>query len=179
MMNATARTLLILGICTMPGVVLAGGYGTAGVKDASVGQSSTAEATVWCPKLEADIPLRLQEQMDCGQAPVAAAPRERRGFFASFRHVPQGGNRDTGGSDGPNDQPSPRVAEGPNDGPRPQVSEGPRTQESASIGKWDRLSQMNVTPQNIGSQSPQFQQQFNDYFNTHGAAGDWTNFKPN
>ena len=164
-MKSTALVIAIAGACAMSGAAVAGGYGTAGVRDASVSQSATAEATIWCPRLEADIPLRLQEQMDCGQSVAGVAPTEPRGFFSSFRHVPR------------NNRPIDRdVTENV---PNPREPSTPQDPGTAFVGKWDRLDELNVTPGNYQDQSPEFRGSVNDYISENGRDADWSGFQGN
>lgn len=167
-MSNIGRLILVLGTLAMPAAALAGGYGVAGVRDATVGQSVAAGQTVWCPRLNSEIPFELQEQMDCGGAP--AAGRNRPGFFANFRHVPEGsspnvrdGNRDPVPNQVTQRPPSPG-----DDGPRPTGD---------TIGKWDRLGELNVTPDNYSQQGQDFIDDVRDFSTRNGSGGDWTEFR--
>jgi hypothetical protein len=167
-MGNFGRIVVTVGAVLLPASVMAGGYGTAGVKDATVSQSATSEATIWCPKLKQEIPLRLQQQMDCGEDKPAGEKGARQGFFSAFHHIPQG-NRPSARDD--NDKPSK---------PRVVASAAGSVEESAKtpVNKLERLEQLNVSLDSLGKQSPEFQEQFNDFYSANGPNGDWSKFEP-
>ena len=175
--NST-NVIAMVAFAACPTSLVAGGYGTAGVADATVGQQ-TAQAQVWCQKLESEIPADLVAQMDCGSATVGIARSSvandritnnnpRGGLFGLGPH--QRGPRVQNDDDGP----SPRITtndDGPNTNPTPTTSD--------NVGKWDRLSELGVTRGNLRSQSQEFRSQFQDYRSNNGTGGDWSSFNPN
>ena len=154
-----------------PASLMAGGYGNTAVMDESVSQYAAAGETVWCPRLNDNIPARLGEQMDCGgPGRVVKARRGLGGILSSLRHNPGGFQRQE--SDGGDARPLPKVATLPKDDsvtPEPTPS---------SVAKWDRLGEMNVTRENFGNQSQEFQHQVLDYLSSHGPNSDWSGFNP-
>ena len=174
------KIIAMLAFAACPTFLVAGGYGTAGVSDANVGQQ-TAQTQVWCQKLESEVPANLHAQLDCGPATAGIArsavaddritndrPRGG-GLFGLGPHVP--GPRVQNDDDGP----SPRFTSN-EDGPDTDPSPTPTA--SAEVGKWDRLSELGVTPNNFSSQSSEFQEQFSDYTDENGFGGDWSTFNP-
>ena len=175
-MKPNRTSALFATMLMLPGWAVAGGYGEAGVRDATVAPPATATASVWCPKLRTEVPVALQNELDCGEAvavgsaePKVAPSRFTRGFFGLPAHEPSGVQPNFEDGDG---TPFP-VAQ-----PAPNAPQQPSPPANQSIGKWERLSQLGVNPQNIQNQSQSFTNAFNDYFSTHGASGDWSNFNP-
>ncbi len=175
-MKYNATTALLSAMLVLPGVATGGGYGTAGVSDATVGAPTEATALVWCPKIKAEIPIQLQAQMDCSDGvavgtatPVVAPARFGTGLLGLPPHQPKGRNV-TNDDDGPTSILT--VNEKLNPGP---IAPDPADN---AIGKWDRLSQLGVDRQNYDQQSQDFRDAVKNYRSTHGTSGDWTNFNP-
>ena len=142
----TMEIIVAMGLFLCPVEALAGSYGSAGVKDSSV-TLFAPQGHVWCQKLGADIPLELQEHIECGNPSVqivrSRVANERvtnnrsrgpLGFLRSLRHTPIGHEPEPGGSD--NDR-SPRVTTLSNEespGPAPEVNLGekPQTKDVAT-----------------------------------------------
>lgn len=167
----------------LPMTAVAGGYGTAGVADDSVSQYA-AQGTVFCPRLEEQVPERLYADMDCGgttgMARSAVAPdrvENRPGlgnFFRNLRHEPRPSIRTD------DDNPERRIVEpdGPGNNPQPSPKPTPPT-STASVNKWERLSDFGVNQDNFWSQSQSFRDSVMDYRSTNGFDGDWSGFNPN
>ena len=182
------KTAIIAAVVAMPTAVLAGGYGTAGVKDATVGQSPTETASVWCPKLGAEVPVDLRRQMDCGDgvAVGTAKPevaRERfggRGLFGLPPHQRSGPRSALDDDDGPRVLVTAPAGpdETPNERPTGNGEDEPTGGGSDTKTKIQRLGELGVTLSTIPNQSKEFQDSFNDYFAENGAHGDWSNFNP-
>ena len=176
-MTTFGKTVFLAAIVTLPGMALAGGYGTAGVKDARVGNMASETATIWCPKLKTDIPIDLQRQMDCGDGiavgsakPAVAPARFGRGPFGLPPHVPSGGGS-------PFDDGDPTPTAGTPDSPD-GPSDTPPDNNNQFTSKWDRLNSLGITQDNYSSQPPSTQSAVSDYFNNNGADGDWSGFNP-
>lgn len=204
-MTHTVRTAFLAAIVWLPATAFAGGYGTAGVKDATVGQSTAQTATIWCPKLKTEVPITLAQQMDCGAGVAVgtaqpAVARERfggRGLFGLPPHQPSGGRSAlddddspiTGGtppvqpgdetpSDDPgrpNDDPPNDEPERPNDDP---PSDDTPDQGSGSKSKWERLSDFGVNGENYNEQPREFKQAVKEFREKNGVKGDWSDFDP-
>lgn len=87
--KSTLRVVLASSSLLVPAVAMAGAYGPSAVKDEAVGQYAAASPSVFCARLGQDIPLSLQEQMDCG----AAKPKTKmslKGIFGRLHHTPIG-----------------------------------------------------------------------------------------
>lgn len=180
-----AAAIASLTVTSAPTTLVAGSYGSAGVSDAEVGRYA-GQATVWCERLDANVPERLFRQMDCGapddgiaRSAVAGERVNNRsrglgGLFGNFRHV-RGNTIDTDDDDPPRNL---RTTQTPTDDdePTPVASDDPPT-PSSSVGKWDRLSDLGVTPSNFGNQSESFKDQVNDYRRSN-TDGDWSGFDP-
>ena len=173
-----AAFIATVAMALVPFSSLAGGYGSAGVADATVSQYRDIDS-VWCQKLEANIPAELFGQMDCGQAATgvarSAVADDRitnrdslglRNFLSNFRHIP--GRTIPTDDDGP----SLRVTNVREDGHKPNPT------PTSNVGKWERLSDFGVTHENFGSQSEEFREQVGEYRSTHGVDGDWSGFSP-
>ena len=173
-----------LAVFAAPLPSFAGGYGEAGVKDATVGQLPAETAAIWCPKLRTEVPIELQRQLDCedgvpvGTARPAVAPaRFGGGLFGLPPHQPIGGNSAMvdGGS------PLNRLVSAPGDNTdSPENPKDPNNgnNSGAPTAKWDRLGELGVTPENLGQQSEEFREAVRDYTRNNGGAGDWSNFNP-
>lgn len=192
-MTLFTKTAVLAALVAIPSAALAGGYGTAGVKDARVGQSPTQTAVIWCPKLKTEVPLALSQQMDCsdGVAVGTAQPavaRERfggRGLFGLPPHQPQAprsaldkeytpvADNDPPGR--PNDEPPGGEQEPPSN--EPSGNDTPK--ETGGIKtKWERLADFGVTPENLQSQPRDFKTSVKDYLKDHGPRTDWSGFDP-
>lgn len=178
-MTYVRKTLVLAVLAALPATAFAGGYGTAGVKDDRVGLGAAETAMVWCPKLKAEVPIRLQEQMDCSAGvavgtakPAVARERFGGGIFGLPAHVPGGPTSAVGGKDHtppttPTSQPGP---EGDDDTP-PSGGE-PK-------GKWERLADFGVTGQNFSDQSEDFLSSVDAFREANGGyQGDWSGFNP-
>ena len=183
----TAKVIAAVTFMLAPSSLFAGGYGTAGVEDATVGQQ-TAQGEIWCQRMETNVPEDLYRQMDCGpgRAGVAASAvvparvttreqRGLRGIFSNLRHVPQGRSND---SDGPGTRVSTVGGGGSGPNPSPSPSPTPPT-TTASTDKWDRLNELGVTRENFDGQSQSLRDQVVDYVKENGGGGDWSGFSPN
>lgn len=192
-MTQFVRNALLAMIVTMPSAALAGGYGTAGVKDATVGQSPTATATVWCPKLKTDVPIALHQQMDCGEGAVGTAKpavaRERfggRGLFGLPPHQPSGPRSALDDSDTPVTRANPPTGPGddtPSDEPEQPTDEPDRPDDRPPSGgpktKWERLADFGVNSDNFFDQPDDFRSAVQDFRKTNGGyGGDWSGFDP-
>ena len=86
-MKNSARLFLLVAVTAMPATALAGAYGNSAVKDANVANGGAAGNTIWCQRIEADVPERLAAQMDCGGGAVAGVgitrPRQERTLASS------------------------------------------------------------------------------------------------
>lgn len=152
-----SRIIALAAFVACPSMLVAGSYGTAGVQDAAVGQQS-AQAEVWCQKLETEVPANLYAEMDCGSATGVARSAvadnritnrfSLRDLFVR-RPQPLPDLRDDSDEDGP-DRPRP-IASNENDPDTPSTPTA-----SNSVGKWDRLSELGVTSGNLQNQSPEF-----------------------
>ena len=155
----------------LPTLAAAGGYGSAGVKDATVGPAATATATVWCPAIKAEIPVTLQAEMDCGEA-VAVGSAKPKVARERFGPGPFGL------------PPHQRIGPSPNDddGDRPPlttVSKNPVPEDGPSpIDKWGRLGQLGVNPSNYHQQGQGFLDKVDAFRNQAGTGGDWSSFNP-
>lgn len=170
----TIKKFAILAVAlTLPFPVMAGGYGEAGVRDATVGQMPTETAAVWCPKLRTEVPIELQRQLDCedgvavGTAQPAVAPsRFTRGLFGLPPHQPIGGTSALDDDGDP--QGIPIVASGDqNDDDR-----------SGPVSKWDRLNELGVTRENFDQQSDEFRLSFDAFARDKDNDADWKDFNP-
>lgn len=162
----------------VPGAGVAGSYGSAGVRDATVTPPATATASVWCAKVKAEVPVALASEMDCGEAvavgtakPKVARERFTTGLFGLPPHQRIGG---TVGNDD-DDPPIVPVSNSPDPSPTP-----PSTPPSNSgpVDKWTRLGQLGVDQSNYHQQGQGFIDKVDAYRNTNGSGGDWTNFQP-
>lgn len=168
-MKVSGTISILTTVMFLPGLAAAGGYGSAGVKDATVGPASTATATVWCPALKTEIPVSLQAEMDCGEAVAVgtATPKVARERFGP----------------GPFGlPPHQRIGSTPNDddGDRPPLtttSKNPVPEDNNnSIDKWGRLGQLGVNQSNYHQQGQGFIDKVDAFRN--GTDGNWANFKP-
>ena len=167
-MGRPAKVLAVIVMATLPTSGFAGSYGSAGVSDATVGQTAAAD-TIWCERIEARVPRNLFARMECASSAVAGERitnrRTLRDFFTVRRNGPVKDPAE-------NDDPDRRVTTNtPDDDPNTPTANQP-------TAKWDRLGDLGVTPQNINRQSPEFQQEFQDYFEENGGRGDWSGFNP-
>ena len=185
----------------VPGTLFAGGYGNTAVKDASVGNGGASGATVFCQRIDADVPERLAADMDCGGAAVAT-PRRRgvRGFFAGILNPngprdPGNGTRtslrknasDNDDGDGRNkvvtrnrnpdgDTPVASIDDTPTTGgSTPPTDDNPRT--AGTTTKNERLSELGVSLETVHQQSEDFQREFQEKLETSGSRGDWSDFR--
>lgn len=192
-MTHIVRTAFVAAIVSLPTTALAGGYGTAGVKDATVGQSTAQTATIWCPKLKTEVPITLAQQMDCGAGVAVgtaqpAVARERfggRGLFGLPPHQPSGARSALDDDDSPITGGTPPVQPGgetPSDDPeRPNddpPSDDTPDQGSGSKSKWERLSDFGVTGENYKEQPREFKQAVREFREKNGVKGDWSDFDP-
>lgn len=166
-MKNTAKLLSIVVLASLPVTSHAGAYGASAVKDAAVANSGASGGTVWCDRIEADVPERLAADMNCGGA--AARPRGLRGFFASLGGSKAGPDRNNDNDD---------VVRRPLP-PTTTVSTDPDpTPPSAFTSKADRLADFNTSFDRLGEMSDQFQAEARDYREQHGGRGDWSDFNP-
>lgn len=179
----------VAGALALPSVSSAGGYGTAGVSDARVGQSAVATATLWCPRLNAEVPLELVRQMDCGDGvavgsaqPAVAPARIRRGPFGLPPHDPSRLEEDR---NDPDNDPVVVVSTNPspndngsddNDNSDPNDNTSDPNNNDGFVDKWTALGDYGVTQDNYDQQPPEVMQPIEDYFNAHGGDGDWSGF---
>ncbi len=181
----SANILVMASLAIVPSAVSAGGYGTAGVSDANVGQQ-VAQGGIWCPALEATISETLYTQMDCEGGPRDAVAgeritNERRGLFGIFgAHEPRPSVQND------DDDPAPRVTRNQ---PTPNTPSGEPTDEgpsddpkdddpvAANVGKWDRLGEIGVTRENYRDRTTsEFRSRVGEYRNREGYDGDWSGF---
>ncbi|NNF92903.1 MAG: hypothetical protein HKM96_16060 [Boseongicola sp.] len=168
-MKVPGTLSLLTTVMILPTLAAAGGYGSAGVKDATVGPSATATATVWCPALETEIPVALQADMNCGEAvavgsakPKVARERFGPGPFGLPPHERIGPTP----KDDDNDQP-----------PLTTVSKDPAP-DNNPVDKWGRLGQLGVNQSNYHQQGQGFIDKVDAFRNQAGTSGDWSNFQP-
>jgi hypothetical protein len=178
-------TFSLITTLLVPGLAGAGSYGDAGTADATVVPPTTQTAFVWCPKLKTEIPVDLQTEMNCDDAipvatarPAVAPARFRTGLFGLPPHIPGKGLPNVQDDDTPSDlflDPTPTVA---TQIPDPTPPSNDPTPDGGFTSKWDRLSDLGVTPDNMAQQTQSFQDSVNNYFSVHGAGGDWSSFQP-
>lgn len=185
-MTVIGKTLLLTTALSLPGIASAGGYGTAGVSDASVGQTASAGETVYCRNLNTEVPRQLYVEMDCGDGvltgfatPQVAPERftdepEETGFFGLPPHV-RSGPTPNDDNDRPrlidNERPDPDD----NGTPTVPVDKEPEP-ETGPIGKWERLNELGINRDNFGDQGPGFVQDIRDYRESN-PGGDWSGFR--
>ena len=103
-MTTKAKIIVTAAFVAVPGALFAGGYGDTAVKDARVGQAGPQGETVYCRRLDQDIPERLAARMDCGGAPAqprVAGERTSSGLLGALSNLfGGGGNGGSGGDDG-------------------------------------------------------------------------------
>ena len=180
-MKHTAKSLLIIAIVAFPVSATAGAFGSSAVKDASVSNSGASGDSVWCDRIEANVPERLASDMNCGGA--AARPRGLRGFFASLTG-PKSGPSDDNDNDDVVRRPLPpttTVSDDPDTPPTGTPPTGtPPTSEPPSdfVSKADRLADFDTTFDTIDEKSDQFQQEVRDYREQFGGRGNWADFNP-
>ena len=167
-MRNTAKVLAVMAVAAAPASVSAGSYGSAGVSDAKVGRTAATD-TVWCERIEANVPRNLFAQMECASPAVAGERitnrRTLKDFFTVRRNGPTKDPKE-------NDDPDRRVTTNtPDDDPDTPTANEP-------VGKWDRLNDLGVTPSNFNRQSPDFKEEFQDFFEENGGRGDWSGFDP-
>lgn len=177
-MTHYGRSLILTGLLAFPGLAIAGSYGAVGVSDATVAPPATATATVWCPKIQQEVPQELARQMECGEAvavgvaePKVARERFTRGFLGLPAHEP------TGARPKMEDDQTPFTPVSDN-GPKPDDNGPKPTDKGQPVDKWGRLDQLGVNQSNYHSQGQDFLDKVDAYRNQHGASGDWSNFKP-
>ena len=172
MENRTNRALAVAAMAAaiaLPGAVSAGGYGSAGVKDDRVSNYASAGDQVWCTRLDRNVPQALAAEMNCRGTPTASRTTRSglAGFFSRLRSNPDAKYPE---EDDDNDSSVASRA------PRPDKPEKPT--ETAVVNKWERLAELNVTPENFQEQDAEFQNAVGDYLSTHGADEDWSGFNP-
>jgi hypothetical protein len=187
-MTTLGKIMLVSATLSLPGIALAGGYGTAGVKDASVGQIASSSGTIWCPKVKTEVPFELYAEMDCGDGQVGFAtpqvaperfgdePPIRIGPFRLPPHVRSGPQPDSG-----DDTPLVRsIPESPESPTTPVVPIGvvpePEPETPGPIGKWERLNELGVTPENYADQGEDFYQSVSEYIDSNPPNNDWSGF---
>ena len=165
-----ATMAVAVSFAVAPVALTAGSYGSSAVKDDRVGRQASAGKDVWCGRLDRNIPAELAAQMACnGSARSAVATNRVNRFF----RIPLPTNRRIPTDD---DNPAPRTVVTTSEKPTP-TPETPTA--STSVGKWDRLGQLNVTPQNFDQQSQSFRNQVRGYYDTaDGPNGNWSGFNP-
>lgn len=185
-MTYLGKFALMAAVASLPGVAFAGGYGTAGVKDARVGQFSSDSAFIWCPKLREEVPADLFRQMDCGDGaaqPAVAGERFGGGLFGIPPHVPSGPRPPRDGNENPPSPPGGGGGETPPGGGGGETPPGggggePPPSGSGPIAKWDRLGELGVTRETIGQQSKSFQDAYREFRTQNGVRADWSSFNP-
>lgn len=105
-MTTKAKIIVTAAFVAVPGALFAGGYGESAVKDARVGQVGPEGDTVYCQRLDQEIPERLASRMDCGGAvarPRVAGERTSSGILGALNEIfgggGSGGNGGSGGDD--------------------------------------------------------------------------------
>ena len=154
-----ATVAMVATLMAAPAALMAGSYGSTAVKDDNVGRYASTGNQVWCARLDRNIPADLAAQMECGgSARPAVADNRITRLPSSSRDEDKDDRRTV-----TRRKPEPET---PTTGGKP--------------GKWDRLGQLNVTPQNFDQQSPSFRDQVRSYYDTAGGPnGDWSGFNPN
>ena len=189
-------------LVAFPAAGLAGSYGDTAVKDATVGRTASAGSTIYCERLDQDIPVRLADRMDCGGGIGIAIPRVLSGDLSddnpdnndagsgSGPHGgggPDGGGPDGGDPDGGGPDGGGPDGVGPDGGSDNDPDGGTDTGDDPDggtstgdepVSKWDRLNELGVERGTLNDQSDSFRDQFRDYRNEHGASGDWSGFNP-
>lgn len=163
----------------LPFPIQAGGYGEAGVRDATVGQMPAETAAVWCPKLRTEVPIELQRQLDCedgvavGTARPAVAPaRFSRGLFGLPPHQPIGGSSALEGDGAPPVVPTTATdTRDTNDTPETVTTAGPKS-------KWERLGELGITPENLRDQDKRTREAIANFVKSPTDAPDWSSFNP-
>ena len=185
-MNKQAFTGKPVGIVTAlivaatPVTVSAGSYGSAGVSDASVGQTASQD-TVWCERVEARVPRNLAARMNCGDSTVPASSavageritngrRTIKDFFTVRRNGPVEDPKER-------DDPDRRVVRIIDRGPDGEGGggEGPG---GGFVSKSDRLNELGITSDNLANQSPDLTTEMGDFNDIAGPDGDWSGFSP-
>lgn len=181
-MRIQFRAVLLAAVFGLPCAASAGGYGSAGVKDATVAPPATATATVWCPRLNTEVPISLQSDLNCGRTvavgvarPKVARERFERGLFGLPAHV-RSGNTPSNDDSGPGPFPVATPTQSPS--PEPQPNTPTPDGSNTSVAKWDRLADLGVNPSNFDSQSDDFKRAVGDYLDVEGPLGDWSGFNP-
>lgn len=183
--------MLVSATLSLPGIALAGGYGTAGVKDASVGQTASSSATVWCPKVKSEVPFELYAEMDCGDGRVAGGvatpkvaperfgdePPIQIGPFQFQPHVRSGPQPNRNNDDTPLVLRIPESPESPDTPVVPiSVVPEPEPETPGPIGKWERLNELGVTPENYPDQGEEFFESISDFIGSNPPDSDWSGF---
>lgn len=133
--------------------------------------------------------------MNCGTATATPRVLSNRitnggGFLARFRHQPRANAPIIDGVS--DDEPTTRVVTTTTvttttSSPTPTSSDPTPTSQptptdtptpSASVSKYDRLSDLGITEENYSSQSDSFRNQVNEYRREVGNNGDWSGFNP-
>ncbi len=186
-MTQYVRTAVLAALVALPSAALAGGYGTAGVKDATVGQSPTQTAMIWCPKINTEVPVDLHAQMDCGDGVAVgtaqpAVARERfggRGLFGLPAHQPQGGTPDDGDGGTPTPVVTPPGGPDNPDVTPPDEPNEPPTGNGGTKTKWERMADFGITRDNYKSQPKEFRDSVKDFIESKGTRKtDWSGFEP-
>ena len=176
---------------TLPFPVMAGGYGEAGVRDATVGQMPAETAAVWCPKLRTEVPIELQRQLDCedgiavGTAEPAVAPaRFVRGLFGLPPHQPIGGSsalEDDGDRPVVPTTATPTPANPTPQDPTPEVTDREEPENPGSSGpksKWERLNELGITKENLKDQDEEIRDAIENLVKNPPPNRDWSGFQP-
>lgn len=192
-MTYLGKTVILAAVVALPGMAIAGGYGTAGVKDARVGNAGPETAMVWCPKLRAEVPIRLQQQMDCSEGvavgtaePAVARERFGGGLFGLPAHVPSGPrsalNDDEtppGAPTNPTNPTDPTDNDDPTPTPTPDDDDDTPPTGGQPKTKWERLADFGVNGSNFDQQSDDFLSSVQDFREANGGyGGDWSGFNP-
>ena len=197
-MTTKAKIIVTAAFVAVPGALFAGGYGDTAVKDARVGQAGPQGETVYCRRLDQDIPERLAARMDCGGAPAqprVAGERTSSGLLGALSNLfGGGGNGGSGGDDGGS-----RGTSDGDDGDRNNNGGGGSGGGSGGSGggsgggdggsgggdggsnftsKWDRLADFGVNRDNYKDQDRDLLDQIKDYRKENGSKGDWSDFSP-
>src|SRR6056297_122314 len=146
MKHVGAFSALAAGVALLPSSTLADGYGSAGVADANVAQYAPTE-TVWCEALDANIPLALQDEMNCDEGAMGTARSavadnrvtNRGGLFSFFERFPNeriprvvsdndddDGPRRSKPRPEPQPEPKPEPKPKPKPKPEPKPDKGPK-----------------------------------------------------
>jgi hypothetical protein len=174
---------VLAALVVLPGTAFAGGYGVAGVKDDRVELGAPETAMIWCPKLRTEVPIRLQQQMDCSEGvavgtakPAVARERFGGGLFGLPPHVP-GGKTTLQDRDTP--RPTPTTEPKGSDEPTPDENDETPPTSGQPKPKWDRLADFGVNGDNFFEQSEEFLSAVDAFREANGGyGGDWSGFNP-